>query len=167
MPRPLLFARPRALVPRAASVRTLAICALLLTPSGLAQAQQAPQPLPPTAQVPVVQQDPEAVIRAQLAAISSANWELAFGYAAPAIQVRFGSPDRFAAMVQGGFGYMIDPASTQLIRLGAQDAGVLIEAIFVSRSKSVHRVLYRLEQDDAQGWRIAGVLPGQTSDLAA
>lgn len=127
----------------------------------------AQQTAPSTQDAPIVLADPEAVIRAQLAAMAVANWEQAFGYATPGVQSQFGTPQRFAAMVEGGFSFMIDPASTQLIRVSEKDAGVLIEAIFISRSQSVHRVLYHLQRGGEQDWRIAGVLPGTSGDLAA
>ncbi len=109
---------------------------------------------------------PEAVIEAQLAAMATANWQQAFDYAAPAVQGKLGSSQAFATMVETGFAYMIAPAHTQLTRLGQHKSDVLIEAIFIARSRSVHRVLYHLVQDAETGWRIAGVFVGRTDELA-
>ncbi len=155
---------------------SLALTGLVMTPApfagsllawtSAAHAQQPAVPTPPPSDAILIV-DPEEVIRAQLAAMADENWEQAFGYATPGVQSQFGTPQRFAAMVEGGFSFMIDPTSTQLIRVSEQASGVLIEAIFISRSQSVHRVLYHLERGEAQDWRIAGVLPGNSGDLAA
>lgn len=110
---------------------------------------------------------PEAIIEAQIAAISSADWDTAFGFATRSIQSQFGTPQRFAAMVQGGFAFMIAPASTELSILGLTDSSALVEAVFISEGFGVHRVIYGLERNDDNAWRIAGVLPGEISDLAA
>lgn len=110
---------------------------------------------------------PEATIKAQLEAISNGDWEAAFSFATLNIQTQFATPKRFAAMVQGGFGFMIEPASTELVVLGFTDTSALVEALFISESHGLHRVIYSLERDAENAWRIAGVLPAETSDLAA
>lgn len=110
---------------------------------------------------------PEAVIMAQIAAISSADWEAAFSFATLSIQSQFGTPQRFAAMVQGGFSFMIEPKTTELSTLGLTDTSALVEAIFISDSYGVRRVIYSLERNSDQEWRIAGVLPSESPDLAA
>lgn len=110
---------------------------------------------------------PEAIIMAQIAAISDEKWEEAFSFATAKIRSQFGTPQRFAAMVQGGFAFMIAPASTELSVLGATDSSALVEAVFISDTFGVRRVIYSLERDADNSWRIAGVLPDETPDLAA
>ena len=97
----------------------------------------------------------KAIVSAQLDAFASDDAKLAFSYAAPAIRSMFGTPERFLAMVRGGYPVVYRPAAvTFLLPLRAE--GQLFQGVHLTDAAgALWLATYRLERQPDGSWRIA------------
>ncbi|MFO7748305.1 MAG: DUF4864 domain-containing protein [Orrella sp.] len=134
------------------SLRYLAL--LLLLVSGLALAEPTEKTDNPV----------RAVIQGQLDAFLEDDFDTAFQYAAPNIQILFGHPRRFAQMVVNNYPMVWRPAEVQY--LGASRSGpyAFQRVMITDQDNALHLLLYQLVPIN-QRWRISGVeilaLPGE------
>lgn len=106
------------------------------------------------------------VIERQLDAFSRDAWGEAFGFAGPGVQSIFQTPERFAAMVKGGYAMVWRPASVEFLSAEAVGDGVMQRLRIVDRAGDAHLARYFLRETEA-GWRIEGVEIEKEPALAA
>lgn len=107
-----------------------------------------------------------AVIEKQLDALRRDDWAEAYGYAAPSIQRKFGSPDGFRRMVLGGYGIVHRPRSVSFKDLSESNGRVAQSVLMVGPEGREALVLYFMAKQDDGTWRIAGVLLQRVADRA-
>lgn len=102
------------------------------------------------------QADIQATIDGQFEAFADDDFATAFSYASPSIQLFFGNPKRFEAMVRNGYPMVINPRELTYLPLQDRD-GVYRQPVQIRDQSGV---LYRLEylmQFTGEAWRINGV----------
>lgn len=118
-------------------------------------------------QAPALAEEPadtiQTVIQGQLSAFQDNDVETAFGFAAPSIQQKFGSPEVFGQMVQQGYPMVWRPRSYTMSDLLETDAGLVQLVVFEDGAGRLYEAGYLMQEVDGD-WRIAGVhlraLPG-------
>ncbi|MFS4580676.1 DUF4864 domain-containing protein [Phaeobacter sp. C3_T13_0] len=96
------------------------------------------------------------VIDDQIAAFLRRDAEAAFAYASPLIQGVFGSPDRFAEMVQSGYPMVWQPVEVRYLALRTV-AGSLWQRVMITDPEGrVHLLDYQMVET-AMGWKINAV----------
>lgn len=106
------------------------------------------------------------VIARQIEAFKADDFETAFDFASPAIKRMFGTPDRFGQMVQSGYPMVWRPATVRFAGL-APGRGTMIQGVVITDAAGgVHLVEYHMIED-ADGWRINGVLVRRPGDAGA
>ncbi|MEM7744808.1 MAG: DUF4864 domain-containing protein [Pseudomonadota bacterium] len=109
---------------------------------------------------PATAEDPgtsiRTVIQDQLSAFQDNDVATAFGFAAPSIQQKFGSPEDFGQMVKQGYPMVWRPRSHQMGRLLETAAGLVQLVVFEDGNGRLYEAGYLMEQIDG-AWRIAGV----------
>jgi hypothetical protein len=97
------------------------------------------------------------VIENQLDALGRDNWVEAFSYAAPFIQRKFGSPDTFRRMIMGGYAIVHRPTKISFEAL-EEIGGRLAQKVFmVGPDGKSAMVVYFMERQSDDTWRIGGV----------
>lgn len=120
------------------------IAPLSMSAAVSAQAEDARQP------------DIIAVIDAQLQAFAAGDRTAAFSHAAPNIQSRFGSPDTFMRMVEGGYSILISPASVDYLSLEDTAEGIIQPVRVIGRDGTARIALYQMEAQPDGSWKISG-----------
>jgi hypothetical protein len=121
---------------------------VLLGGQALAQDPRYPQPSPEDTRAI------QAVIQAQLEAFRRDDaWE-AFSYAAPAIQEKLGSPERFMAMVRESYAILYRPASVQFLPSAIVNGETIQAVRVVGRDGEVKVALYFMERQVDGSWKI-------------
>ncbi|MEO7057344.1 MAG: DUF4864 domain-containing protein [Caldimonas sp.] len=114
---------------------------------------------PPAHADPVSPRDTKAVrvvVEAQLDAFAADDAKRAFSYAAPALREMFGTPDRFMAMVRGGYPVVYRPATVTFLN-PEWVQGQLVQGVHLTDSSGVlWLATYRLERQQDKSWRISG-----------
>lgn len=98
----------------------------------------------------------QQVIERQLEAFSRDAWAEAFAFAGPGVRSVFQTPDRFAAMVRGGYPMVWRPSGVEF--LGAEEKGgdLLHELLIHDAAGQPFRLQYLMRRIDG-AWRIEGV----------
>lgn len=113
----------------------------------------------PASAEPVSPTDAQAVrgvVQAQLEAFASDDAKRAFSYAAPSLREMFVSPDRFMAMVRGGYPVVYRPASVTFLS-PVWFQGVLFQGVHLTDTEgALFLATYRLERQPDRSWRISG-----------
>jgi hypothetical protein len=109
----------------------------------------------------------EGVIARQIEAFLRDDGDAAFAFASPGIQGLFMTPERFMAMVRGGYRPVYRPREYRFARLSyVGDALVQFVAIIGPDGAPVIAAYYMEQQADGS-WRIAGcellVAPGEST----
>jgi len=100
--------------------------------------------------------DIRAVIEAQIEAFEADDFDTAFTFASPTIQRMFGTPERFGAMVKGGYPMVWRPGDLRFLAL-EERGGLLFQDVMVRDAEgALHILEYQMQQGDA-GWKINGV----------
>jgi hypothetical protein len=100
----------------------------------------------------------QSVIAAQIDAFRHDDGAAAFGYAAPNIKSRFGTPENFLGMVRQGYQPVYHPRSYSFGVLAPQD-GVLVQHVdLIGPDGEAATALYAMEQEPDGSWRIAGCM---------
>ena len=99
----------------------------------------------------------KAVIAQQLAAFRADDGDLAFSYASPAIQEKFGSVEEFMSMVRHGYEIVYRPQSAEFLEARRHD-GITAQAVhFVGPDGRGTIAIYIMERQEDGSWRIDGV----------
>ena len=130
-------------------------------------------PAPSLAQAPNSGDDPaihaeafRAVISGQMEAFARDDGAAALAFAAPSIQRLFGTPERFMAMVRGGFQPVYRPRTVAFeapirvpARGGLDSGGAFAQPVRVTGPDGRPVLaMYHMEQQPDGSWRIAGVV---------
>jgi hypothetical protein len=100
----------------------------------------------------------QSVIAGQIDAFRHDDGAGAFGYAAPNIKSRFGTPENFLGMVREGYQPVYHPRSYSFGALAPQD-GVLVQRVeLIGPDGDAATALYAMEQEPDGTWRIAGCM---------
>lgn len=137
--------------------RLLMLLVLVLLPAG-APAQEAPGP----AEAAAIRQ----VIEAQLDAFQRDAAGEAFGYASPAIRMKFGDPGNFMRMVRQGYEPVYRPREVQFRGLSMRRGQPTQEVFFVGPDGRAVLGLYLMERQPSGEWRIDGVILTAPPDLS-
>lgn len=98
----------------------------------------------------------QTVITSQIEAFQRDDFDEAFSYASPTIKDLFGSPERFGAMVRGGYPMVWRPSNVEFLDLKAQGAQTVQEVLITDSTGALHVLAYYMVET-ADGWQIAGV----------
>jgi alpha-D-ribose 1-methylphosphonate 5-triphosphate diphosphatase PhnM len=100
--------------------------------------------------------DIEKVIDQQLQAFQADDFKAAFEFAAPSIQKKFGTPEKFGFAVIHGYPMVWRPTEVQYIGVEQYTGQALQKVMITDRHKTLHLLIYQMLPLD-QGWRIGGV----------
>ena len=96
------------------------------------------------------------VIGAQIEAFQSDDMGAAFGFASPNIRALFGTPERFATMVEQGYPMVWRPADVRYLEL-REVAGNLWQRVMVTDdSGGIHMLDYQMIETET-GWKLNAV----------
>lgn len=96
------------------------------------------------------------IVVAQLDAFAADDAQRAFSYAAPSIREMFATPDKFMAMVRGGYPVVYRPQSVTFLNPEWLQ-GQLVQSIHLTDSSGgLWLATYRLERQPDKSWRISG-----------
>ncbi len=98
----------------------------------------------------------QGVITRQIEAFQHDDAETAFGFASPAIQSQFGTPDRFLDMVRRTYPAVHRPREMEFTGLRLDNGAVVQEVELVGPDGASELALYTMERNPAGAWRIAG-----------
>lgn len=108
----------------------------------------------------------EGTIRSQVDAFLADDFETAFGFAAPGIQLMFRTPENFGAMVRNGYPMVWRPEDLRFAELREIDGALWQKVIVRDAQGATHVLDYRMEMLDGQ-WRISGVQILPSPDVSA
>ena len=114
-------------------------------------AQERPADLAPADRAAI-----EAVITRQIEAFQRDDGDTAFGFAAPSIQGMFLTPERFMAMVRGGYRPVYRPREYRFARLSYLGETLVQFVAIVGPDGAPVVAAYYMEQQPDGSWRIAG-----------
>jgi hypothetical protein len=98
----------------------------------------------------------EGTINQQFDAFKADDFEGAFSFASPNLQMMFRSAENFKRMVTTGYPMVWRPAEVRYLEL-REIAGAMWQKVQITDEKGfTHLLDYQMELTD-QGWRIAGV----------
>lgn len=98
----------------------------------------------------------QSVITSQIEAFKRDDFAEAFSYASPSIKSLFGSPERFGAMVRGGYPMVWRPSQVEFLDLKTPSDGFVQEVLITDSAGALHVLAYYMIETEA-GWQIAGV----------
>lgn len=98
----------------------------------------------------------EGVIVRQIEAFQRDDGDAAFGFASPGIQGMFVTPERFMAMVRGGFRPVYRPREYRFARLSTVGDVLVQYVAIVGPDGAPVIAAYTMEQQADGSWRIAG-----------
>ncbi|MBV2358774.1 DUF4864 domain-containing protein [Thalassococcus sp. CAU 1522] len=133
--------------------------ALLLGGAVWMQAAHAQQALPPEPGI-------EATIQSQIDAFLKDDFATAFTFASPSIQMLFGSPERFGAMVRQGYPMVWRPGDVRFGDLREIGGALWQKVIVVDADGETHVLDYRMVMQGGD-WRISGVQILPQPDVSA
>jgi ketosteroid isomerase-like protein len=108
-----------------------------------------------------------AVIRDQIAAFRVDDAKRAFGYASPAIQAKFGTPEEFLDMVRSGY-VQVYRAREVTFRDIAVEQGVPVQAVEIRGADGTGVLaLYFMERQPDGSWKINGVIIAELPERMA
>ena len=107
------------------------------------------------------------VIQDQIAAFKVDDASRAFGYASPAIQAKFGTPEEFLNMVRTGYGQVYRAAQVSFRDLVIEQ-GVPVQPVEIRGMDGTGVLaLYFMERQPDGSWRINGVLIAELPERVA
>lgn len=123
--------------------------------------------VPPVRASEVARGDVKAVrqvIEAQLAAFAEDDAEKAFSFAAPSIRESFGTAEKFMAMVRRGYPVVYRPTSVRFLEPVMHGATLMQRVRMTDDLGTSWMVVYSLERQDDQSWRITGCIAARGDD---
>lgn len=123
------------------------------------------QPLPAAAEAPAGVTEPSAevqsaivaVIRAQLDAFQRDDGKTAFAHASPSIQGKFGTVERFMAMVQIAYPAVYRPSAVEILDARIIDPHTAQAVKIIDGAGQAQVAIYFMELQPDGSWRIDGV----------
>ena len=107
------------------------------------------------------------VIQDQIAAFKVDDANRAFGYASPAIQAKFGTPEEFLNMVRTGYGQVYRAAQVSFRDLVIEQ-GVPVQPVEIRGMDGTGVLaLYFMERQPDGSWKINGVLIAELPERVA
>ena len=107
------------------------------------------------------------VIQDQIAAFKVDDANRAFGYASPAIQAKFGTPEEFLNMVRTGYGQVSRAAQVSFRDLVIEQ-GVPVQPVEIRGMDGTGVLaLYFMERQPDGSWKINGVLIAELPERVA
>jgi hypothetical protein len=99
----------------------------------------------------------QAIVSNQIAAFGHDDAATAYGFASPAIQGVFSTPDAFMAMVKSGYAPIYRPRSVTFGALTETDAGP-VQTVYVTGADGESFIaLYSFQKQPDGSWKINGV----------
>ena len=105
------------------------------------------------------------VISEQLQAFQRDDGDAAFGYAAPEIQLQFGTPENFMTMVRRGYAPVYRPRSVEFQAPERVADRHVVPVIVGAPDGHLVRALYVMRQMGDGSWRIAGCTLERLPDM--
>ena len=106
-----------------------------------------------------------AVISDQMAAFQRDDGDAAFAFAAPEIQMQFGTPEAFMTMVRRGYAPVYRPQSVEFQAPEHRADRPVVPVIVGAPDGHLVRALYTMRQLDDGSWRIAGCTLERLPDM--
>jgi hypothetical protein len=106
------------------------------------------------------------VIGQQLQAFQVDDGNLAFSFASPVIQEKFGDPGTFMQMVRGAYDPVYRPSEVEFRELVLQGHVPVQDVLFVDRNGKAWLAHYSMAQMEDGSWRITGVWLEELPDLS-
>ena len=108
----------------------------------------------------------QSVIDLQITALQSDDFETAFGFAAPGLQLYFKSPENFGQMVRNGYPMVYRPLSYSFDKL-MERAGSSYQYVLIEGQDGIlYMAEYTMLKTEA-GWKINGVRVYRTKSVGA
>jgi hypothetical protein len=104
------------------------------------------------------------VIERQIAAFAKDDAATAFGFASPAIQQQFGSPETFMRMVQEGYRPVYRPRSVSFGEARRLGESVVQQVDVIGPDGVGAHAFYTMEHERDGSWRIGGCTLTRSSD---
>lgn len=98
-----------------------------------------------------------AVVNDQLDAFSKDDGERAFSHASPTIQAHFKTPEVFMRMVKTGYKMVYRPKSFELKHIREANGTLFQPVLFTDQQSQLYKVLYQMQQQEDDSWKINGV----------
>jgi len=108
----------------------------------------------------------QSVIEAQLAAFRADDGATAFGFASPAIQQQFGTPDNFMTMVRTAYAPVYRPREVQFRGLVEYQGEPVQQVLLVGPDLAVVTAYYVMQRQADGTWRINGCVLGEAPEKA-
>lgn len=106
------------------------------------------------------------IIGQQLQAFQVDDGNLAFSFASPVLQEKFGDPGTFMEMVRGGYDPVYRPSEVEFRELALQGPVPVQDVLFVDRSGKAWLAHYSMTRLADGSWRISGVWLEALPDLS-
>lgn len=107
------------------------------------------------------------VIGAQMEAFRHDDGDKAFSYAAPSIRGIFLTPQKFMAMVRGGYPAVYRPSEVEFLAPRLDPPDILQPVRVTGPDGESVIVLYRMQRQTDGSWKIAGVVIVRTGELSS
>ncbi len=107
------------------------------------------------------------IIESQLDAFQRDDSSSAFSYASPIIQQKFGSPENFMAMVEGGYAPVYRPREVEFLDARVKDGQTAQAVRFVGPDGKSVIAIYSMERQPDGSWRIGGVFLIATDETSS
>lgn len=98
-----------------------------------------------------------AVVGDQIDAFSKDDGDRAFSHASPTIQAHFKTPAIFMRMVQSGYGMVYRPKTFEIESVQEENGIIYQPVLFTDQQNQLYKVLYLMEQQEDDSWKINGV----------
>lgn len=140
------------------------LCRVMITVCGLLAGTAQAADTPSAANQALIRQ----VIEAQLDAFRHDDAVAAFSFASPSIQAMFGTPERFLAMVRGGYQAVYRPREVAFQPLQLIEDQIIQPVTVVGPDGVPVVALYKMEWHDPEKvWKINGCVLAQSPDKGA
>ncbi|MGY6409969.1 MAG: DUF4864 domain-containing protein [Alkalilacustris sp.] len=96
-------------------------------------------------------------IQAQIDAFLAGDMDTAFSFASPGIRQTFGTPERFAQMVQSGYPMVFRSAGVRFLDRRDHPGGGQVQRVMIADEVGRVHLLDYLMIEGPDGWQIAGV----------
>lgn len=98
-----------------------------------------------------------AVVNDQIDAFSKDDGERAFSHASPMIRAQFKTPEIFMRMVKRGYSMVYRPKAFEIESVQEENGIIYQPVLFTDQQNQLYKVLYLMEQQEDDSWKINGV----------
>lgn len=106
------------------------------------------------------------VIGQQLKAFQADDGNLAFSFASPLIQEKFGDPGTFMELVRGAYDPVYRPTEVEFHDIDLSSGVPVQQVLVVDRQGKAWMAHYEMQQMDDGSWRIAGCWLEELPDMS-